>query len=165
MDIARLKSLIAHENGDKVLQEFFRENLGGDASKYFQEKMGDAEKKIHELENLVEAVAKTDPVRVEKEKEWQEKEVGYKEEILKLEKMNSQLMESNEGDLIGSLEKKNQEITDLKNKIEYFNKVKFYMDELKIGPGRIAKGNRKFREIMGGFRSSKYKENLKFGFD
>jgi hypothetical protein len=141
MDVARLKSLIAHENGDKLLQEFFRDNLGGDASKYFQEKMEDAEKKIHELQNLVEAVAKADPVRTEREKEWQEKEAGYKEEILKLEKMNSQLIGSNKGDLIGSLEMKDHEITELKNKIEYFNKVKFDIDELIIGPGRIAKGN------------------------
>jgi hypothetical protein len=140
MDLARLKSLIAHESGDKVLEEFFREHLGGDASKYFQEKMGVAEKKIQELQNLVDAVTKTDPDQVEKEKDWLDREAGYKGQIEKLEKETSQYSAVKDGDLMGTLHIKDQEITDLKNKIEFYNKV-IYLPELKIGTGWITEGN------------------------
>lgn len=140
MDLARLKSLIAHENGDKELQEFFRDNLGGDVSKYFQEKLADAEKKIQELEKVVEAITQSDPGRVEKEKEWLEKEANYKSQIETLENQNSLSNGIKEVELMGSSQTKDQEITDLKNKIEYFNKVK-HLVLIQLGSDWIAEGD------------------------
>ncbi len=102
MDISRLKSLAAHESGDKVLEEFFRENEGENPILFWKKRVQESEIKIKDLENLLASLDNQSGVQMNQE--WLEKEKNYLERIETLEKMNSQNMDVTESDAISSLE-------------------------------------------------------------
>ena len=121
MDISRLLGLVSHESGDKVLEEFFRENGSENPIKYWKDQLEVSQNKIADLERVLAALENHS--LSEQQLAWLETEKKYLRRIEDLEKVSSQFTKYSESESVSSLQSKDQEIMELKNKVEYFNKV------------------------------------------
>ena len=122
MDLSRLLELTCHEKGDLVLEEFFRENGPKNPIQHWKNECDNAQNRVKELEMAI-VTSENGISLVQQQGIWLQKEKELSAHLQILENLNSQLKQCAESDIIIKLQEKEKEIVDLKNKIEYYNKV------------------------------------------